>query len=201
MANKIICIGRQFGSGGHEIAVKAGAQLGIKVYERDIFRLACRFGELEEKNMEEADEKATNPYFFKTVHEGNYHVMRGLPTSEVLFALQSHEIKRLAKEESCIFVGRCADYVLKDEGVSLLRVFVSAPVEFRVQRKMEQEKLSREKAVRLVKRMDKRRAKYYTAYTGQEWGSPESYDLCIDTGRTDMEEAVREVTVWYNKMK
>ena len=116
MANRIICIGRQFGSGGHEIAVKTANQLGIKVYERELIRLACEYGELSEKAMSAADEKATNPYLFQTVHEGNYHVLRGRPTSEVLFALQSHEIRRLAKREECVFVGRCADFVLRGAG-------------------------------------------------------------------------------------
>ena len=110
MANKIICIAREFGSGGHEIAVRTGSKLGIRVYEKDLFHLACKYGELSEKMMESADETATNLYLFRTVHEGNYHVTRGLPTSEVLFQLQSHEIRKIAQQESCIFVGRCADF-------------------------------------------------------------------------------------------
>ena len=110
MANRIICIGRQFGSGGHEIAVKTANQLGVKVYERELIRLACEYGELSEKTLSPSDEKATNPYLFQTVHEGNHHVLRGKPTSEVLFALQSHEIRRIARHEECVFVGRCADY-------------------------------------------------------------------------------------------
>ena len=91
MGNKIICIGREFGSGGHEIALRLGQQLGIKVYEKNLVFLACRYGEVSDKILEADDERATNPYLFKTVHEGNYHVTRGLPTSEVLFSLQSHE--------------------------------------------------------------------------------------------------------------
>ena len=94
MRNKIICIAREFGSGGHEIAVKAANRLGIRVYEKELFRLACKYGELSEKTMESSDERATNPYLFRTVHEGNYHVARGLPPSEVLFELQSHEIRQ-----------------------------------------------------------------------------------------------------------
>ena len=167
MANRIICIGRQFGSGGHEIAVKTANQLGIKVYERELIRLACEYGELSEKAMSAADEKATNPYLFQTVHEGNYYVLRGRPTSEVLFALQSHEIRRLAKREECVFVGRCADFVLREQDVRLLRVFISAPEEHRVARKMEQERLSHNQAVQLVRKMDKQRKKYYESYTGQ----------------------------------
>lgn len=114
MGQRIICIGREFGSGGHEIAVRVAEKLGIKVYEKNLVNLACKYGELAVKTLEASDEKATNPYLFQTVHEGNYHVTRGLPTSEVLYKLQSHEIRRIAKSESCIFVGRCADHVLKD---------------------------------------------------------------------------------------
>ena len=125
MGNKIISIGREFGSGGHEIAVRVAEKLGIKVYEKNLVHLACKYGELAIKILEASDEKATNPYLFQTVHEGNYHVARGLPTSEVLFKLQSHEIKRIAKKESCIFVGRCADHVLKDTDTQVLSVFVS----------------------------------------------------------------------------
>ena len=198
MGNKIICIAREFGSGGHEIAVKAGGKLGIRVYEKDLFHLACKYGELSEKMMKSADETATNPYLFRTVHEGNYHVTRGLPTSEVLFQLQSHEIKKIAGQENCIFVGRCADFVLREEDVKMLKVFVRAPVEWRIKRKMQQEHLSREKATHLVRKMDRRRKKYYESYTGQIWGDPGYYDFCIDTGKTDLEEAVSTICSLYN---
>ena len=200
MENKIICIGREFGSGGHEIALRTGSRLGIRVYEKDLFHLACRYGELSEKMMESADERATNPFLYRTVHEGNYHVTRGLPTSEVLFELQSHEIRKIAKRESCIFVGRCADYVLREEKVKLLRVFVRAPLEKRIERKMQQENLTREKAVRLVRKMDKRRKKYYESYTGLAWGSPDGYDLSIDTGTTEFEAAVNQICLAYQSL-
>lgn len=200
MKNKIICIAREFGSGGHEIALRTGSRLGIRVYEKDLFHLACRYGEISEKMMESADERATNPFLYRTVHEGNYHVTRGLPTSEVLFELQSHEIRQIAKGESCIFVGRCADYVLREEKVKLLRAFVRAPLEKRIERKMQQENLTREKAVRLVRKMDKRRKKYYESYTGLAWGSPDGYDLCIDTGTTEFEAAVNQICLAYQSL-
>lgn len=200
MANKIICIAREFGSGGHEIAVRTAAALGIRVYEKDLFRLACRYGELSEKMMESADETATNPFLYRTVHEGNYHVTRGLPTSEVLFELQSHEIRRIAARESCIFVGRCADYVLRQEDVKLLRIFIRAPLDKRIARKMQQENLTQEKAARLVRKMDKRRKKYYESYTGLVWGASEGYDLCIDTGVTDFDAAVNRICAAYQAL-
>lgn len=198
MGNKIICIAREFGSGGHEIAVRTADKLGIRVYEKDIFRLACKYGELSEKIMDSSDETATNPYLFRTVHEGNYHVTRGLPTSEVLFQLQSHEIRKIASQENCIFVGRCADYVLREEDVRMLKVFVRAPLEWRIERKMKQEDLNKDKASRLVRKMDKKRKKYYETYTGQKWGDPQYYELWIDTGTTDFDEAVNMICNKYN---
>ena len=200
MANKIICIAREFGSGGHEIAVRTGARLGIRVYEKDLFHLACRYGELSEKMMESADETATNPFLYQTVHEGNYHVTRGLPTSKVLFELQSHEIRHIAARESCIFVGRCADYVLREAGVKLLKVFIRAPLEKRIQRKMQQENLSHEKAARLVRKMDKRCKKYYASYTGSVWGALDGYDLCIETDAANFDAAVEQICSAYENL-
>lgn len=200
MGNRIICIGRQFGSGGHEIGVRTAARLGVRVYEKELLSLACKFGEIAEKTLERSDEKATNPYLFQAVYEGNYHVIRGLPTSEVLFSLQSHEIKRIARRENCIFVGRCADFVLREEDVRLLRVFVSAPLEYRVRRKMEQERLSYEKALHLVKKMDKQRKKYYESYTGQAWGHPQYHDLNIDSSEIGIEGAVELVLRRYQAL-
>lgn len=190
MRHRVICIGRQFGSGGHEIAVRTAERLGIRVYERELLHLACKYGELSAKLMESSDERATNPYLYQGVYEGNYHVIRGLPTSEVLFALQSHEIKRIAEEEDCVFVGRCADFVLRDSDAQLLRVFVSAPEGQRIRRKMELECLSLSKAKRLVTKMDKQRRKYYEGYTGQVWGDPHNYDLNIDTSVIPISQAV-----------
>ena len=161
MRNRIICIGRECGSGGHEVAVRLAERLGIRAYEKDLLHLACQYGGLDVKTLESSDERATNPYLFQTVHEGNHRVTRGLPTSEVLFQLQSHEICRIAREESCVFVGRCANYVLRDLDVSVLSVLIRAPEEQRVERKMRLENLSRQKAKRLVRRLDAQRKKYY----------------------------------------
>ena len=200
MGNRIISISRQFGSGGHEIAVRAADLLGIRVYERELLRLACEYGELSEKTLSPSDEKATNPFLFQTVHEGNYHVLRGKPTSEVLFALQSHEIRRIAKNEECVFVGRCADYVLREQDVRLLRVFVSAPEEYRIARKMQQETLTRDQAVRLIRKMDKQRRRYYESYTGRVWGTADNYDLCIDAALTAPSDAAALIAARFTSL-
>ncbi|MGN1307866.1 MAG: AAA family ATPase [Faecousia sp.] len=201
MGNRIICVGREFGSGGHEVAVRLSEKLGIKVYEKHLLYLACQYGEMAVKTLESSDEKATNPFLFQTVHEGNHHVTRGLPTSEVLFQLQSHEIRRIAKKESCIFVGRCADFVLRDSDAAVLSVFISAPEEQRIKRKMEQENLSHQKAKHLIHKMDQRRKKYYEHYTHTAWGAPETYDLYIDCGKTGIEQAVKLIAARYEVLR
>ena len=97
-------------------------------------------------------------------------------------------------------MGRCADFVLREDDIKMLKVFVKAPIEWRIKRKMEQENISREKAVRLINKMDKRRKKYYEHYTGQIWGDKSHYDLCIDTGTTGFEEAVATVCFLYKSL-
>ena len=127
-------------------------------------------------------------------------MLRGKPTSEVLFALQSHEIRRIARHEECVFVGRCADYVLREENVKLLTVFVSAPDEHRIQRKMAQEKLTRDQAVRLIRKMDKQRRKYYESYTDRIWGAQGGYDLYLDTGILSTADAAAIVADRFRKL-
>lgn len=200
MEHKIICIGREFGSGGSEIAFLLGQALGLKVYEKELLHLACTYGGLPEEKLKHSDERPTNPYLYETVHEGSDYLCWGLSTSEALFRLQSHEIQRIAREESCIFVGRCADYVLKDTDAALLRVFLSAPTEFRIQRTMKKEGLSHLRAKSLVRRVDVQRMKYYNHYTGRPWGARENYDLYIDSEKTSIEGAVEQIAEQYRTL-
>ena len=197
----IICIGRQFGSGGHELALRTGQLLGIRVYEKDILHMACKYGGLPVETLADADEKATNPYLYRVVCEGNHHVTRGLPTSETLYDLQSHEIRRIAAEGSCIFVGRCADHVLADSGLPLLRVFVTAPFEYRVRRKMELEQLSHSRAVRLVRRMDRQRSQYRQHYTGRPWDDPAAWDQILLCSTTSMDAAARDLVARFQALR
>ena len=110
------------------------------------------------------------------------------------------EIRRIARHEECVFVGRCADFVLHDQDVKLLTVFVAAPDEHRIRRKMEQEKLSRDQAVRLIRKMDKQRRKYYENYTGRTWGAPDGYDLYLNTGSLSTDEAAACIAARFREM-
>lgn len=193
MANRIICVGRQCGSGGRDIAQQAARRLGISVYGRELVQLACDYGALETGRMARGDERLPNPYLFTSVYDGNENVPWGKPTSEVLFVLQAHEIKRLAREKECVFVGRCADFLLRRSNVRLLRVFVSAPLEQRIDRVAAREGISPGKARALIAKTDKQRSRYYEHYTRHVWGAPENYDLMLDTGVISLADAVEEV--------
>lgn len=200
MGHKVICFGRQFGSGGHELAVRTAAVLRLHVYEKEMAGIARKFGDVAMEVLEKADERATNPFLYRTVYEGNHHIARGAPTSEVLFALQSHEIARIAQREDCIFVGRCADFVLQDTDARLLRIFVAAPFAQRVRRKMEQEHLTQGKAERLVQKMDHQRSAYYNHYAKGGWGEAAHYDLYLSMDTLTMEESTRRIVERFSSL-
>lgn len=183
MKHKIISIGRQFGSGGHEIGAEIAASLGIGYYDKELIAMAAKRGELFYDRLARFDERQENPWLYEGIYEGNSNVPRGQSVSAVLFKLQSDVIRMIAKKKNAVIMGRCSDFILRDmEDVSLLTVFISAPFDMRVARKMELEKLSWKKAESLVKKTDKQRSQYYKSYTGIEWGQAEHFDLYFDCG-------------------
>ena len=186
MGNRIISISRQFGSGGHEVAVKTADLLGIRVYERELIRLACEYGELSEKTLSPSDEKATNPYLFQTVHEGNHHVLRGKPTSEVLFALQSHEIRRIARHEECVFVGRCADYVLRDHP-SVMNIYIYASYADRLANCVGPLHMEKSVAKKMIAGVDKARAAYHRYWAGYAANDPEHNHIIVNSALLEVE--------------
>ncbi len=200
MSHVCICIEREFGSGGHELSEILSKELGINAYDNQLVSLASRYGEVEEKLFDKCDEKLPSPWLFSTIHVGNKHVDHSIPSNEVLFALQSRVMRKLAKHEDAIFVGRCADYVLRMESVKLIRVFVSAPLELRIKRKMQLENLSEGAAKSLVKKMDLQRRKYYEHYAGG-WGDPMNYDFVFDSSITPLHEIASIIEEEYTRLK
>lgn len=177
-----ITIGREFGSGGHKIGQMLADLLGIAYYDNELILLAARKGEMLAEKLERYDEKKTNPFLYEINYGGNENVTKGKSMEETLFELQSAVILELAEQKSAVFVGRCADYVLKKAGYrNVLSVFISAPLDYRIARTKAIEELD-EKTVRtMTKKKDARRRKYYELHTGKKWGAPESYDLFFDS--------------------
>ncbi len=183
--NFVITIGREFGSGGHAIAKMLGADLGIKVYDKELLDLAAKNSGLSADILKDYDEKPTNSFLY-SLSLGAYSyesVLSGvpnLPLVDKVFAVQAEIIREIAEKESCIIVGRCADSILKEKE-NLLSVFIHADVKQRAKRVMEYEKISFDKAVDMVKKSDKKRASYHNYFSDNKWGDARSYDLCIDS--------------------
>lgn len=201
MAHKIICIGRQFGSGGHEIAQKLANRLGMAFYDRNLIAMASERGGIRMSKLEPADERLTNPWLYEGLNEENQKTGHGLPASDALFQLQSQIITEAALKEDCVIVGRCGGYVLEQQQIHRLSLFVCAPFQFRVRRKMEQEQLTEKAAAALVRKQDKYRKAYYHYYTGGDWGTPDTYDLCVNSALLGIDATVDMLCTALNVLK
>ena len=193
MANKIYTIGREFGSGGREVGEKLAAKLGIKLYDKELLQQAAKDSGFCEEIFENHDEKPTNSFLYSLVMD-TYSVsgysaapFLDMPLNHKVFLAQFETIKKIAEKESCVIVGRCADYILEQAELDHISLFIAAPFEWRVQRKMEQLSIDEKEATSMVRKKDKDRKAYYDYYTGRSWGRPHNYDLCINSSRLGIE--------------
>ena len=178
----IICVGRQLGSGGHDIARMLALDFNAKYYDRELMNLAAKESGFSEKFFEQNDEQRgifRSLFHLHAPHIGDNNLYNNDFSQESLFKFQSDAIKKAADEGSCVFVGRCADYVLRDRS-NMVSVFITASMDFRIQQVMTKEHLDHAAARRFIEQRETTRASYYNYYTGKKWGSAESYDLCID---------------------
>lgn len=188
MKNYVIAIAREFGSGGKEIGYKLSERLGIPCYEQDILKMASEFSGIAEEKFNETDEKLRGSYLIKYL-QGDPSPYLISPSdkefvSDVnLFNIQAKIIKDLSKTQSCIIVGKCADYVLRGED-NVLSVFVTAPAYYltkSIQKKMQ---VDEKEAERLVKRTNRYREDYYKYYTKRkEWKDPNYFDMILNSAR------------------
>ena len=193
MKTSIIALGRQFGSGGREIGKQLAERLNVRCYDRELITLAAQKAEVREELFAGREEKAPNPWLFTGVYEGGPQVRKGQPAEDILFEMQSQVILELARMGPCIIVGRCADVVLRAAGIPSVSLFICAPFEDRVRRRMEIEGIGQKEAEDAVRKIDKRRKKYYDTYTGRNWGTPENYDFCINSSVRGIEGTVEQI--------
>ena len=188
-----INIGRQLGSGGRIIGEKLAAQLGISFYDKELIQIASQESGLGKEFFEQVDEKASHSIFGGLLGLRSFSPDEMYSTNylsnETLFKIQSDVIRGLAEQGSCIFIGRCADYVLKDNP-SCLNLFISADLNDRIKRIVEIQQIPESKAKDLIERMDKKRAGYYNYYSNKVWGAAESYHLCINSSVLGIDETV-----------
>ena len=184
MMNKpvIITIGRQFGSGGHEIGRKLAEKLGFETYDKELLKLQAQHSGIAEKVLESYDESPTSSLLYSIVMDV-YPSMNYVGTSlnQQVYQAQFDSISKLQEKGNCVIVGRGADYILRDYP-NLISVFIHADIMERARRVAEFEKVSVEKAKDIITKADKKRASFYNFQTDKKWGQASSYMLSIDSG-------------------
>lgn len=191
--NMVITIGRQYGSGGREVGRRLASRLEIPYYDKEILSEASKDSGICEELFEDHDEKPTRSFLYSLVTgvqtHGNPSTMyMDMPLNHRIFLAQFDTIRRLAGNGPCVVVGRCADYVLRDEK-NVVNVFLKADMEHRIERAIERG-AEPSRAQDIVKRRDKERASYYNYYATTTWGDVNNYDLCLDTGKVGYDGAV-----------
>jgi len=197
----IINVGRQLGSGGHDIGRMLALDFNARYYDRELMNLAAKESGFSEKFFEQNDEKKG---FFKglfnvqTPHFSGGSMYKTNFSQESLFQFQSDAIIKAAKEGSCVFVGRCADYVLREFG-NTVNVFITASMEFRIRQVMNKQHVDADAARKIIEQGESKRAAYYNYYTGKKWGAAESYDLCIDSSLLGIMETEKIIAEFIRK--
>ncbi len=194
--NRIITIGREFGSGGRTIARMTAEKLGIKAYDNDLLvKIAEESGFAKDYIAEKGDSSPLSAMIARGLSGfGNYSHMTA---EDYLWKMQSKVIKELAEKESCIIVGRCADYILRDSA-DCLRVFIYADIEKRAERIVSVYKDNGgEPPQKRLKDKDKHRSAFYSVHTDMTWGDPHNYHICLDSGTLGFERCVDIIASLY----
>ena len=191
MADKLaITIGRQFGSGGREIGTRVGELLGIKVYDKELLTMAAEKKGINPDYLRRVDEKAANSLLYTLAMGGSLYGARHLgvdvPINDQLFIAQTEIIKEVAEADSAIFIGRCADYILRNHP-HRLSFFIYSDFEARVHRIAKRHEISNKEAEALINKTDKKRINYYNFYTGKKWGKFENYHMSLDSSLLGVE--------------
>ena len=196
----VITIARQYGSGGRTIGEMLANDMGIHYYDKELIKLASEDSGINERLFVNADEKIKMNKLFKLV-KNVYNGQLIPPESDDfvsdnnLFNYQAKGIKQLAEEESCVIIGRCADYVLKDYD-NVLSVFIHAPKDYCMEQAAKKVSMPPRELEKYIAKTDKRRAEYYKFYTGREWTDARNYDLCLDSSKLGFERCVEEIQAY-----
>ena len=202
--NIIITLGRQTGSGGHAIGEKLAELIGAKCYDKELLARAAQDSGIAEEIFRKHDEKPTSSFLYSLVMD-NYALGYGLagqgdmPINHKIFLAQFDSIKKIANQESCVIIGRCADYALSDLP-NVVSVFITAEDEDKIKRLMERHNLTEEKARDLMQKSDKKRAGYYNYYSNKRWGEAKSYDMTINSSALGID-GTAEVILAFAKKK
>ena len=198
MKNVVITIGRQFGSGGRYVGRLLAEKLGVPFYDKELLSEAAKNSGICEEMFEEHDEKPTRSLLFSLVTGMQSHMSAGnfymdMPLNHKIFLAQFDAIRRIAEEGPCVIVGRCADYVLR-ENPNAVSIFVKGDMPSKIDRAVKYYGIEPDKAEERIRKADKQRASYYNYYATATWGDVDNYDLIVDTGVLGVEGAVELIT-------
>lgn len=190
----IITIGRQYGSGGHEIGKKLAEKLGVPFYDKELLARAAKESGYCEELIVSQDERPTSSFLYNLVMDAYSFGSSGparteLPMGQKVFLAQFDAIKKIAEEGPCVIVGRCADYALEDRD-DVFSVFISADPEFRLSRIIEVKGVPEDKAEGLMNKTDRQRQSYYNFYTVRKWGMASNYDLTVSSSKLGIDGVV-----------
>lgn len=181
MSHIIINVGRQLGSGGHDIGRMLAMDFGAKYYDRELLNLAAKESGFDEQFFEQNDEQKgflKSLFHLRAPHVSDVNFYQSNFSQESLFKFQSDAIRKAASQGPCVFVGRCADYVLRDMP-HVANIFITADMDFRIRQVMAKEQCDAKQARQKIESGEASRASYYNYYTGKKWGDAKNYDLCI----------------------
>ncbi len=189
-----ISIGRQLGSGGKDIAEKLGKRLNIPVYDKKLLEEAAKETGLDTTIFETADEKESGSFLsnfiaLRDIVSNYFSKHENCIDSDRLFQIQSEVIRNIAERESCIIIGRCSEYVLRDHP-NIISIFITADMKDRISRTMQKDSLNEEKAKERIANGDRKRRSYHDYYTTSKWGDAKSYDLCVNSSRLGIDGTV-----------
>ncbi len=193
--NLVFTIGRQCGSRGRTIGMKLAESMGIKCYDKELLTEAAKNSGLCEELFQAHDEKPTNSFLYSLVMDTysmgyNTSSYVDMPINHKIFLAQFDTIKKLAEEESCVIVGRCADYALAGYP-NTVTIFITGDEEDRIRHLMELHQVNEAKAREIMIRTDKRRSSYYNYYSSRKWGDAKGYDLCLNSSSVGIDGAVK----------
>ena len=201
ISRAIITIGRQTGSCGVEIGQTIAQRLGIKCYDRELLTMAAKESGYTPQLFERHDEKPANSLIY-SMAMGAYPYGPGaygateMPLDHKLFLAQFDTIRKIAEKESCVIVGRCADYILRARA-DCLTVFIHADPDKRAERAVQEYGDREESVQKRLKEKDKRRAAYYQFYTDMKWGEARNYHVCLDSGELGIEKCAEIIEQLY----
>ena len=206
MGNHIYTIGREFGSGGYDVGRLLAERLNIKLYDKELLAQAAKSSGFCEEIFENHDEKPTSSFLYSLVMDtysgGSYSSapFLDMPLNHKVFLAQFDTIRKIAEQESCVILGRCADYALASNP-DCLNIFVRADMEDRIHWVSKRNDLTENKARDLIQKTDKQRASYYNYYTCKKWGDSRGYDLCLNTSKVSPEACVDIILEFRSRMK